>query len=282
MILVIFMLVLCVSLIVIAASYFNLELSELKTELLDTMNYTISANETSQHEAIHSSCKQAFQLQGTSFPGCCRLKPSSDTPKPAYYSWTVPCSNITGRWTRVAKLNNCNGIPLCFDNLAVSNITNTSGCVAMNITTPGCASVTFSTPPGLLYSHICGIVRGVAYGSPDGFKNGTHIYSTTYVDGISFILPKEQPIRHVFTFSAYGGTGKTFPCNNNVPKFVHDDYQCMVTVHNSTCPITDNCSPSFHRDFRKLTSGDIEMRICRDQDSDDEEIILKDLELYIL
>ena len=309
-ILVILMLGLFVSLIVIAA-YFSLELSELRTQLSDTKNYKLNINKhlqssiaeltaqfkkfksTIKHHsqfvnetslvAIHSSCKQTFQLHGIPVPGCCQLQPSSGPPRSSYYyTWTVPCSNIAGRWTRVAKLNNCNGVPLCFDNLTVSNITNTSGCVAMNITTPGCASVTFSTPPGLSYSHICGIVQGVAYNTPDGFKNGAHIYNTTYVDGITFILPKEQPIRHVFTFSAYGGAGKTLPCSNNVPEFVHEDYQCMVTVRNSTCPITEKCSPFFHRDLGKLTSGDIEMRICRDQDSDDEEIILKDLELYIL
>ena len=117
-------------------------------------------------------------------------------------------------------------------------------------------------PQGLLYSHICSIVRGVVYGMPDG----THIYNAIYVDGISFILPR-KPIRHVYTFSAYGGAGITKPCSNNVPEFVHDNYQCVVTVHSSTCPpITDNCSPSFHRDLRKLTSGDIEMKIRRDHD----------------
>jgi len=243
-------------------------------------NITLSVNKTSP-VTVYSSCNESFQQQCTPKPGYYQLQLSNGPPLPSYCSWTVPCSNITGGWMRVAKLKKCKGVPQCFENLTTSAINGNTGCVATDIPTPGCAKVTFSTP-GLLFSHICGTVQGVAYGTPDGFQMGASIANVTFVDGISLILSNKSHLRHLHTLSAHGGAGKTKPCNNGVPEFVSENYQCMVTVHNDTCPITNKCSPFFHRDIGELTSGDIEMRICRDDGPNDEEIILNDLELYVL
>ena len=42
-----------------------------------------------------------------------------------------------------------------------------------------------------------------------------------------------------------------------------------------------NCVPTFSRDLGTFTSEDIEMRVCRDEGSEDEDIILDNVEIYV-
>ena len=84
-------------------------------------------------------------------------------------------------------------------------------------------------------------------------------------------------------------------CDDNRPSFVESSHFFCDGVHGSdSCfsesPLWDregcgdctrNDPPWFYRRLPELTSDDIEMRVCCDQDHDDEDIAIQAFEIYI-
>ena len=81
-------------------------------------------------------------------------------------------------------------------------------------------------------------------------------------------------------------------CNWRAPSFVGQSYSCVLvdacTTSPSHCPLLwnsegDQCvgSETFYRNLTQTTNDDIEMRVCRDQASTDEDILLTLVEIFV-
>ena len=138
-----------------------------------------------------------------------------------------------------------------------------------------------------------------------------------YLDGVS--LTHGSPRQHIWSFAAAldeAGTRRTnnCPCTNRdqadeaakPPAFVGNDYFCdtgssgpfdfdsdIQTFHSDDplwdgagCgPLNDCCNfnnpPWFHKQLPLPTTDNIEMRVCRDQGTDDEDIAIEIIEIYV-
>ena len=80
-------------------------------------------------------------------------------------------------------------------------------------------------------------------------------------------------------------------CNREKPDFIGDHFSCELAelcAQGTVC----NCNllwdggqcvggESFFRDLPELTTEQIEMRVCREQDRRDEDILVVEVELYV-
>ena len=162
---------------------------------------------------------------------------------------------------------------------------------------------------------MCGKIIAYQYASPDSFKDiersGTTI-NDNYVDGIS--LTYGSPRAHMWTFAAAvdefsGHAHYSCPCTNihnsgsavQPPSFVGNDYFCDTAATerwqfrfypddplwdgagcgpaNTCCSL--NNPPWFLKQLPSTTTGNLEMRICRDQISTTEDILVETIELFI-
>ena len=178
----------------------------------------------------------------------------------------------------------------------------------------GCSSTTFAIH-GIEYSCVCGKITAYQYGSPDSFKN-LHRSETTindnYVDGIS--LTYGNPHAHIWTFAGApdecsAAAPYSCPCTNihhsgsaaRSPSFVGTDYFCdtATTEHwqqklyaddplwdgagcgpaNTCCSL--NNPPWFLKQLPSTTTGNIEMRICHNEASVNEDVLIETIELLI-
>ena len=171
-------------------------------------------------------------------------------------------------------------------------------------TAPGCTSITFGSH-SITYSKVCGRVIGYYHRSLDAFwpyYNNRHItLDGAYVDGVS-ITHGRSPRQHIWTFAgAHGANANELacPCTRTgvrytgvVPPFINNEYFCE---HGTTtepmwdggdCPSTSTCCtfnnpPWFCKQLSQNTTDDIEVRVCADQTSGDEDLQIEVIELYV-
>ena len=177
-----------------------------------------------------------------------------------------------------------------------------------------CASTT-SSPHGIPYSYVCGMARGYAYFTPDAFRqfHKNVGLDQTYVDGVS-ITHGYQPRKHIWTYAAgqvqNGWNRRAYghsmcPCaigsTQKAPSFVGNHYYCEAANNNankrkwyvndplwdgSGCPLGNSCCsssgmPWFKRDLPASTTDKIEVRLCTDQSSRDENVGIEKLKVYV-
>ena len=230
-----------------------------------------------------------------------------------YCDPTRSCGGVTGGWRRVAELDMTNSSQQCPSALRQRNDNNIRTCG----TGPGgdCSSLTFPTD-SLSYSKVCGKIRAYQVRSTDGFgppgRRSSDI-NGNYVDGVS--LTHGSPRQHIWTFAAAQDesgqfSSKNCPCINRdlassatrPPDFVMDDYFCdtaadsfnfSIIFHDDDplwdgagCgPLNDCCSfnnpPWFYKQLPQPTTDNIEMRVCRDQGTGDEDVAIEMIEIYV-
>jgi hypothetical protein len=226
----------------------------------------------------------------------------------------LSCGGITGGWTRVTKLDMTNSSHQCPSGLRQQVDSNTRSCVN-EFKNPGCSSTTYEIDHGL-YSKMCGKVIAYQFGTTNAF-GGTRSQgiNSDYVDGVS--ITHGYPRSHIWTFAAALDEGVTqpassyCPCINTSdavrrvrpPSFVGNNYFCdtggqYIYHHDhmlySANPLWDgakcgrkstccsfNSPPWFHRELSGPTSDDVEMRVCRNEDSQDEDIAIEMVEIYV-
>uniref|UniRef100_A0A1X7VQ27 Uncharacterized protein n=1 Tax=Amphimedon queenslandica TaxID=400682 RepID=A0A1X7VQ27_AMPQE len=174
-----------------------------------------------------------------------------------------------------------------------------------NTSTGSCSSVQYKAH-NMTYSHVCGIVNGYQYGSPDalsGFNRSLSI-DDPYVDGIS-ITHGTSPRQHIWTYmAAYSERQRVCPCfgtNRTVPNFIGDYYSCESGNSNLVADINmlytedtlwDAClcrydevpcckKGSFNVALPKTTSDDIELRVCADEGTDNEDVPFTSVGIFI-
>ena len=227
-----------------------------------------------------------------------------------YCDMELECGGHKGGWMRIIALDTSRGddCPLGWTKIT----TPVAACIAPS-SNAGCYSTNFSTL-SIPYSKVCGMTIGYQKNRPDAFWS-YHLPSRTingpYVDGVS--ITYGTPRKHIWTYaiglsdSNHLRNPVNCPCSQFPgrlpPSFVHDNYYCesgnlqrntYSSVYYINDPVWDgkNCSsdnsccsdpslPWFYHQLPLTASEDIETRICRDQPSSNEDILIGELQLYV-
>ena len=181
----------------------------------------------------------------------------------------------------------------------------------IGISGEGCSSIMFDTY-GIEYSQVCGKIIGYQDRTPDAFGQGqSQSIDGAYVDGIS-LTHGSNPREHIWTFAAALdeiGSTPAFNCPCTVrqqassatppPSFVGNDYFCdtasaaLQAIFYGDDPLWDgagcgqnndccdlNNPPWFHKQLPSATADDIEMRLCRGEEPD-EDTPVEIIEIYV-
>ena len=253
-----------------------------------------------------------------SFASCEDIKTMSPSAPSGYYNITkydgttqrVYCdmehfcgSEISG-WTRVAYLDMSDPSQQCPTELRLYNEGGVRACGRQTSSGASCDSVTFSTN-GVSYSQVCGRVIGYQYATPDSIRS-TQSIDSPYVDGVS--ITHGSPHQHIWTLiNARNEIGQRCPCSvgatPSVPSFVGNNYFCESGNPLSGWsrqvypddPLWDGegcggdegpcCNvpgiPWFHRALDSTTTDDIELRVCGDEGTTNEDSPVGVYEIYI-
>ena len=226
----------------------------------------------------------------------------------AVVSSTSPfLTNTPGlEWKLVGSLNMTDPSKLCPDSW--QNFTSPRSCGKK--TTAPCDSLRIPTFR-FRYQMVCGRFRGYQFGSPDAFFRVSSPLRVEdgYVDGVSITYGSPGKRQNVYTYAA--GIFETWdraacPCTGggaSPPSFVGSDYYCesgnpnapWSPVWYSSDVLWDRqqcggnegtcCNPPdlpwFCKTFPTPISEDLEVRICTDQNLNDENVAIESFELYI-
>ena len=230
--------------------------------------------------------------------------PTTTTP-PAPLDDSSNCG--AGVWKRIAYLNMSDPTQQCPTGWRGYS-TPVRSCGRPVTARSTCAPVYFSTN-GMQYSRVCGRLTGYQKGSPDGFKstNFDKTLDGIYVDGVS--MTHGNPRTHIWSFAVGLYTSENQNANNcpseggrQQPDFVGGNFFCNSGDHDpqfeqhrfydqdplwsgKDCPNTTGCPfnspPWFETKLPRSTMDDIEVRICGDQSTGDEDSPIQLLELYV-
>ena len=256
------------------------ELNDLSSSL-NTLSHEVQRNSLGALRYYPPSCSAILQLNLSSSTGNYIVRSSTGLLRSAYCDMTRTCGGITGGWMRVANLD-LNHCPQGLKSMSFNNI---QTCVVYN-DAAGCTSLDFSTFD-FHYTKVCGQIRAYQVGTPDGFTSVTSNQHTmnindNYLDGISITSNRQ----HVWSFAA----GRC-DCNNNPPPFIDGDWACGGDDECQTATLckpllwsSQTCgeamSPYFFKNLVNTTT-DVEVRFCRDQVRQDEDLAIKTLELHV-
>ena len=240
-----------------------------------------------------TSLEEKYLSYERNFTACCTEKVNLSLQTPS------PCGGAG--WRPVVNLNMADPSQVC-PSPWIETLTPVRSC-NKSTSAAGCDGVSFKVLGGT-YSHVCGRAVGYTSGSPDAFAdhsqtevNGSDI-DIPYVDGVS--VTYGSPRQHIWSFAAgHGPENSRFyrcPCDTSnrtiaplPPSFVGDNYFCDGEYNNAlwdgedctTACCTFNSPPYFTTTLPAPTSDDIEVRICRDQDQNNEQIAVAELQLFV-
>uniref|UniRef100_A0A1X7SQZ9 Fibrinogen C-terminal domain-containing protein n=1 Tax=Amphimedon queenslandica TaxID=400682 RepID=A0A1X7SQZ9_AMPQE len=207
-----------------------------------------------------------------------------------------------GGWTRVAYLDMSDATQSCPTGFTLYTLDGNRYCGRSISNSPSCTSAKFFTN-GISYSQICGRVEGYQKNTPDALYNGNpqrNNIDSSYVDGVS--ITRGSPRQHVWTLVATGATTIFFggqfncPCSpgsvQQVPSFIGNNYYCEggrgdpLWDGQDCLPIETNCCsspylPWFYRQYNASTTDYIELRVCGDQSTVDEDAPVGLYEIYV-
>ena len=260
-----------------------------------------------------TSCQEVLDQCPNCTNGYYKILAEDLTEKYVYCSFVEKC-DTAGPWTRVAYLNMSDSNAVCPSGTQKFVNEDVVACGIQGYFGSSTCSVSIMASMTSNYSQICGQVAGFQTGSPDGFLNSDDIDSI-YLDGVS--ITRGSPRQHVWSYviaivdNQYEFPGTTnegkkiCPCGNTsimqVPFFVGNDYYYGCQGQYDTSPFhwndvdwngeqcgmleTDCCTtpgePWFHKVLDAPTMDDIEIRICIDQHTNDENVLLSLYEIYV-
>uniref|UniRef100_A0A1X7VI78 Fibrinogen C-terminal domain-containing protein n=1 Tax=Amphimedon queenslandica TaxID=400682 RepID=A0A1X7VI78_AMPQE len=259
-----------------------------------------------------TSCKQINNLLPTSPSGNYILASANgSTTYTAYCNMEELCGS-GGGWTRLAYLDMSDSTVNCPSGFRLYQSGGVRACGRPVTSSGSCVSVQFPSN-GISYSQVCGRVTGYQYASPDAVYSGGSNHNNLnsyYVDGVS--ITRGSPRQHVWTLMA-GLNGAqyplyTCPCADDstqqVQSFVGDHYYCETAIFSgayqqqlyASDPLWDGqgcvsgetacCNvsgiPWFHRDYGNTTTTDyIELRVCGDEGTSNEDVPVSYYEIYV-
>ena len=254
-----------------------------------------------------TSCKEIYACNPDSPSGY--YWRNTSPPEQMYCAMNLPrCGTTTGGWTRVAHINMTSPEGTCPSPL--ETIASPRSC--SHYGGAGCSSVYFPTF-GVPFTQVCGQAIGYQHHTADAFgvysNFGTDI-NHPYVDGLS--ITYGTPRQHLWTYAV--GYAESIsdalvtvhcPCaaagGRQPPSFVQDHYYCESgnvgraedqwfandpLWDGDGCPTGNTCCdppnlPWFNRIIDPPSTADIELRLCQDQRSADEDVAVELFELYV-
>ena len=220
--------------------------------------------------------------------------------------------NSTGGWMRIANLNITEG-GSCPDGFRMYSEGGVHACGRPATSSGSCIGTIFSSS-GIKYSQVCGKVIGYQVGWPDAAMRddgNNYDINSYYADGVS--LTHGSPRKHIWSLMC-GESERSFrysrcPCGNYgsspSPSFVGLDYYCESGHKDRSAPILGKLYPSdslwdgkecgatetgccqrplipwFYKSIGYYTTDYIEMRICCDEGTNDEDVAFEQYELYV-
>ncbi len=227
-----------------------------------------------------------------------------------YCDMSRMCCGSTGGWMRVANLNMTDTTHHCPTGFRkIGNPKRT--CERLG---SGCYSTTYATD-GISYSRVCGKVKAYQYYTPDAFNpyynNRARTIDDLYVDGVS-LTHGQNPRKHIWTFAnaldevrsnllVCPCTKTDTPYTGVVPPFIGNDYFCdtgsryhYANQFYSEDPLWDgagcggsstccqfNNPPWFCKQLPQPTTDDIEFRLCGDESTNNENIVIEEIQIFV-
>ena len=209
--------------------------------------------------------------------------------------------NSTGGWARIAYLDTSNTSQQCPS--AWRLVTTPRRTCRRSTNAASCDSAIFPSN-GIRYSHICGRVIGYEFGTPDALENFPPTLESYYLDGVSITHGLPGSRQHIWSFISTTNDRRNIngcPCHSStaIPSYIGQDYFCETGRDNragvysdalwdgqacataNTCECTFNNPPWFCKQLAQTTTDDIEVRICADQHTGNEDTLVELIELYI-
>ena len=252
------------------------------------------------------SCEEIKRKWPASPSGYYIIADSRGHARHVYCHMGTLCNSGEG-WIRLAYLNMTDSKEKCPEELRLYSENGVRACGRPISSSSSCATLTF--PSGnFKYSKICGKVIGYQQGAPDGGYGTNNNINSRYTDGIS--LTHGYPRNHIWTFvvgQRGDGDLSRCPCSSTnpttLPSFVGSDYYCEAGCKDNPIhgkfyyndPLWDGhqcgkretacCQrtgiPWFYRSLGYSTTDYIEMRICFNEGTHDEDCAVGQYEIYI-
>ena len=267
-------------------------------------------NETSSGSSpLPTSCQEVKNKQPNSPSGMYLLETANNGTINTYCNMEELCGS-GGGWTRLAYLDMSDSTVNCPSGFRLYQSGSVRACGRPVTSSGSCVSVQFPSN-GMSYSQVCGRVTGYQYTSPDGSTDDN--LNGEYVDGVS--ITRGSPRQHIWTLIGanaeenYFGAFRYFcPCGTGsvvpVSSFIGNHCFCESGIGTgfytqqlyTSDPLWDGqgcgsnespcCNvtgiPWFHRDYGNTTTTDyIELRVCGDEGTDNEDVPVSFYEIYV-
>ena len=206
-------------------------------------------------------------------------------------------------WRRIAFLDMTDPNQICPQAWRPFNRDSVRACGRQTSNVASCDSVQYS-PNGYKFTQVCGRITGYQYASPDGLVRRAFNIDAAYVDGVS--VTYGVPRQHIWTFYAgvqEGGFGCCYS-TYSAPSQVGENYFCDTGNPDNAdwrnaffpthplwdgiagCPSNTTCcaphsGPWFHVHLTTPTTDSIEIRICGEEPSANENTPLELIEIYV-
>ena len=255
-----------------------------------------------QNTSAAKSCGEIYQCNSEATSGLYWLiTGDEESVQQVYCDMEAWHCGVKGGWMRVAYINMNQTEAECPSSFRLV----TSPKRVCGRPGSGCYSKIFSTH-NINYNKVCGQVRGYQYYAADGF-HGPKDIDSYYVDGIS--ITHGSPRKHLWTYAVgvsddYNYPNWNCPCAKfpgpSPPSFVGNDYYCESgntgpfefqfydepLWDGEGCGAGNNCCaqsgmPWFCRALPQEVDDDIEVRNCANEGTDNEDIYVELLEIYV-
>ena len=254
-----------------------------------------------------TTCAQFLRCNSSASSGYYQIQAANGSAVQVYCDMEGTHCGGEGGWMRVAYLNMTDPSSQCPVGFRVETATSIRFCIR-NTSSAGCRSIIYNSF-GVTYSQICGRVRGYSFATTDGFHYNVPL-NGSYADGVS--ITYGTPPTHVWTYASghqeTGNEGLNCPCNTppgtSPPSYVGSSYYCesgspnnpnsQLKWHTSD-PLWDGmqcggderpcCNPTglpwFNKNLLTPLTADINVRLCVNEITTNENIGIERLELYI-
>ena len=209
---------------------------------------------------------------------------------------TIPDCGGSG-WRRVAFLNMTDPDQTCPEQWKLYEQGTVRVCGRQETNSASCDPVYFS-PGETAYTQVCGRMTGYASGSIDGFLQDAYTptpgneINEVYLDGVS--VTYGMPRQHIWSLSNGFCCGQNSISVVQSYNFIGDNYICdessslgdPIWDGVTQCSNNPNCcapssGPWFNTMLSSTSTSDIEVRICADEGTDNEDSSVGLIELYV-
>ena len=291
------------------------QISIIADRLVSLTEAVADLNCTNEHDPILTSCEAIHKKWPNKPSGYYRIADSNGDIQYVYCNMENLC-NLEGGWMRIANLN-MTQTTSCPTGFRLYTNGGVRACGRPVTSSGSCVGKIFSSS-GIKYSQMCGQVIGYQVGYPDAaavrassIQNDINTY---YVDGVS--LTHGNPREHIWTLmsgqhdrSSYDSTYYSkCPCGDgpySAPTFVGSDYYCEAGYQGDRKPQfeefyssdrlwdgkdcgsreTTCCQssliPWFYKSIGNYTTDDIEMRLCCNEGTNDEDVAIEQYDIYV-